>query len=226
MTRIPLSKRLETVAQFVPQGSRLADIGSDHAYLPLALLEQGRIPFAVAGEVVKGPYQSALDNVAAHGDRDRVEVRLADGLEAIHPEDQVETITICGMGGRLIAAILTAGIERLKGVETLILQPNNREDDVRTWLEENGWQLTAEAILEEQGKRYEILVAQPGRMQLSEKERRFGPYLLREQSPVFVQKWQYEAEKAREALTKIPANRKEDRRLLEEKIQAIEEVLS
>lgn len=98
-----LSKRLETVADFVPQGARLVDVGSDHAYLPLFLVEQKRIDFAIAGEVVQGPYQSALQNVELAGRSDMIQVRLANGLAAVEEQDEISAVTIAGMGGRLIA---------------------------------------------------------------------------------------------------------------------------
>lgn len=105
-----LSKRLRAVAAFVQRGSRLADVGSDHAYLPLFLVEKGIVDFAVAGEVVQGPYQSALTNVAQAGKEKLIQVRLANGLAAIQERDRIDTITIAGMGGRLIADILEADL--------------------------------------------------------------------------------------------------------------------
>lgn len=220
-----LSKRLETVASFVPQGARLVDVGSDHAYLPLFLVEQGRIDFAVAGEVVQGPYQSALQNVQASGKSDFIQVRLANGLAAVQTDDQITAVSIAGMGGRLIADILESGKDKLTTVQRLILQPNNREDDVRQWLQFNGFSLIAERILEEHGKRYEILVAEPGKMNLSEVELRFGPYLMQEQSQVFLDKWTKELEKLTTALEQVPQDRQDDRSAISQKIQKIKEVL-
>ena len=100
-----LSNRLDLVASFVPAGARLLDVGSDHAYLPIALLQEGKIEAAIAGEVVEGPYQSALQNVADNGLEDKIEVRLANGLAAFEPSDAISCVTIAGMGGRLIADI-------------------------------------------------------------------------------------------------------------------------
>ena len=94
------------------------------------------------------------------------------------------------MGGRLIATILEEGLDKLASVERLILQPNNREDDLRIWLQEHVFQIVAESILEEAGKFYEILVVEAGQMKLSASDVRFGPFLSKEVSPVFVQKWQ------------------------------------
>ena len=220
-----ISKRLELVASFVPQGAILLDVGSDHAYLPIDLVERGQIERAIAGEVVEGPYQSAIKNVEAHGLKEKIQVRLANGLAAFEEADQVSVITIAGMGGRLIARILEEGLDKLANVERLILQPNNREDDLRIWLQDHDFQIVAESILEEAGKFYEILVVEAGQMKLSASEVRFGPFLSKEVSPVFVQKWQKEAEKLEFALGQIPEKNVEERQVLVDKIQAIKEVL-
>lgn len=220
-----LSKRLQLVADFVPQGARLLDVGSDHAYLPLDLVKKKRIDFAIAGEVVQGPYQSALNHVAQAGLAGQIEVRLANGLAAFEASDQISVISICGMGGRLIAEILEAGKDKLAQVERLILQPNNREDDLRSWLVENGFQLVAEQILCENDKYYEIMVAEKGSASLSAKELRFGPYLLAESSAIFKAKWQRELAKLDYALGQIPEKHLAQRQVLLEKIKQIKEVI-
>lgn len=220
-----ISKRLALVASFVPQGAVLLDVGSDHAYLPIYLLEQGRIERAIAGEVVQGPYQFACKNVAEHQLSEQVEVRLANGLEALEFKDEVTTITIAGMGGRLIATILENGLSKLEGVERFILQPNNREDELRSWLQENGFLIVNEAILEEAGKFYEILVVEKGQMTLSGKEVTFGPFLHRQSSLVFQKKWQKEKAKLMYALEQIPPHHERERSILNEKMTAIKEVL-
>ncbi|ORO49404.1 tRNA (adenine(22)-N(1))-methyltransferase TrmK [Streptococcus oralis] len=220
-----ISKRLELVASFVPQGAVLLDVGSDHAYLPIELVERGQIEAAIAGEVVEGPYQSALKNVEAHGLEEKIQVRLANGLAAFEEVDQVSVITIAGMGGRLIATILEEGLDKLANVESLILQPNNREDDLRIWLQDHGFQIVAESILEEAGKFYEILVVEAGQMKLSASDVRFGPFLSKEVSPVFIKKWQKEATKLEFALSQIPEKNLDERQVLVDKIQAIKEVL-
>ena len=223
---VQLSKRLKDVATFVPKDAKLLDVGSDHAYLPIYLLEKGLIRSAIAGEVVKGPYESALANVSASGFQDKIDVRLANGLAAFEPADEVTTITICGMGGRLIADILDAGKDKLTGVDRLILQPNNREDDLRIWLMENGFEIIAESIMTENGKYYEIMVAEAGHMSLSDKEVRFGPHLMKDQSQVFQLKWQREINKLEIALGSIPLANQTDRAAIEDKIQTIKEVLN
>ncbi len=127
----------------------------------------------------------------------QITVRLANGLDAIEAEDQIDAITIAGMGGSLIREILEAGKQknRLSGNERLILQPNIGERTLRSWLQENNYQLIAETILEENKKIYEILVAEKTQEKVtySEKELMFGPHLFNESNEVFLNKWQREA---------------------------------
>lgn len=222
---IKLSKRLEAVAAYVPENSRLADVGSDHAYLPLFLVENGRIDFAVAGEVVQGPYQSALSNVAQAGKNQFIQVRLANGLAAVQKADAIDVVTIAGMGGRLIADILMADLGKLATIKRLILQPNNCEDELREWLAQHDFRIIAEEILIENQKNYEIMVAEHGRMTLSDLDRRFGPFLRREKTAAFATKWNRELQKLSLALEKIPTENTADRTELCRKIEAIKEVL-
>ncbi|QTJ36349.1 tRNA (adenine(22)-N(1))-methyltransferase [Dolosigranulum pigrum] len=194
-----LSKRLWAVAQYVNKEARLADIGSDHAHLPIWLAQDGQLVFGVAGEVVKGPYDNAVDEVQRAGLSNLIAVRLGDGLDVIDRSDQIDTITICGMGGRLISDILERGLHsgRFNQIERLILQPNVGESVLRSFLTSINYQIIAEEILEEQGQIYEIIVAEPADspIQLSEDEQMFGKFLLQEQSAIFKQKWQGEYDK-------------------------------
>lgn len=196
MNENQLSKRLEQVGKFVPYEGRLADIGSDHAYLPIALFLQKKLAYAVAGEVVQGPYESAKKQVAKNGLADQIMVRLANGLDAIERTDAINVITICGMGGVLIRDILEAGSnnQRITGKELLILQPNVGEKMLREWLVEQGYQIIDEAILEENNKIYEIIVAEKKATEkaYTKQELLFGPILLKQKSPIFLKKWQQE----------------------------------
>ena len=192
-----LSVRLETVAKYVLKDSRLADIGSDHAYLPSFLIKNGQISFGIAGEVAKGPFQSAEKNVLAEGLADRISVRMGDGLEVIQP-GEVDCITIAGMGGSLIASILENGNEKLDSVKRLVLQPNINAIAIRSWLVDNHWELIAEEIIEEDSKIYEILVAEKGdplkpyRDVPLETGLLVGPFLLRGKEKAFNKKWSLE----------------------------------
>ncbi|MEX3621907.1 tRNA (adenine(22)-N(1))-methyltransferase TrmK [Viridibacillus arvi] len=200
-----LSKRLETVAKFVPQDAIVADIGSDHAYLPCYLVHNNIAKSAIAGEVVKGPYDSACHEVQKEQLTNKITVRLADGLAAIEPGDGVTAITIAGMGGPLITSILEKHPLALEGVERLILQPNIHAKVIREWALQNSWKIIDEVILLEDEKIYEILVLERGEMNLSELEKLLGPVLKQQHSDVFHSKWTREVEQwghVREALQK------------------------
>ncbi|MBM7665336.1 tRNA (adenine22-N1)-methyltransferase [Solibacillus kalamii] len=187
-----LSKRLETVASFVPTGAIVADIGSDHAYLPCYLVHKGIAARAVAGEVVKGPYESAVKQVRTEGLTDKITVRMADGLAAVEEADEITAVTIAGMGGPLIVSILEKHPQALKSVTRLILQPNIHAKAIREWAMENGWAIQDEVILEEDGKIYEVLVLQRGEMKLNEAQTLLGPKLMETKVPVFIEKWSRE----------------------------------
>ncbi|WML46400.1 tRNA (adenine(22)-N(1))-methyltransferase TrmK [Neobacillus sp. PS3-40] len=191
-----LSNRLDTVAGFVTKGSKLADIGSDHAYLPCFLAKKGVISFAIAGEVVAGPFESARKQVLAEELSDAIDVRMGDGLDVLQP-GEVDCITIAGMGGALITSILERGKEKLHSVKRLVLQPNISAISIRKWLLENSWELVGEEILEEDGKIYEILVAEKGepeRPYSTQKEAGLllGPFLLQKREEPFKKKWSLE----------------------------------
>ncbi len=184
-----LSRRLERVAAYVPQDARLADIGSDHGYLPVALMLRGVLAAAVAGEVAQAPFASAQRNVRRNGLDGRVSVRLADGLAAIEPQDRISVVSICGMGGDTMCDILQAGKQRLAGVTRLVLQPNGGERELRQWLMDNGLRIVHEELLRENRFDYEIIVAEPGAAAYTAEQLYFGPLLLQEKSEAFLVKW-------------------------------------
>ncbi len=194
-----LSNRLEKVVSYIPTGSRIADIGSDHAYLPCYAISKGVASYAIAGEVVKGPYLSAEKQVEESDLTHAIDVRMGDGLQVIAP-GEVDCITIAGMGGALIASILEKGKVKLDGVTRLILQPNIGARAIRVWLFENGWELQSEEIIEEESKIYEILVAEKGNSERpyskdhKDKQILMGPFLLLEKNEAFIKKWKQELE--------------------------------
>jgi tRNA (adenine22-N1)-methyltransferase len=223
---VGLSKRLLTIAEHVPQGSKLADIGSDHALLPVYLAQKGITVSAIAGELNAGPYAAALKQVAEAGLKSCIEVRKGDGLEVI-ASGEVDVITIAGMGGLLIVQILTQGIAKLDQVQRLILQPNVGEEVVRRWLMEQNWFLSEEYIIQEDGKTYEVLIADRSEQandlnQILYQERQIagkiinqerliamGPYLLTQSDPIWIQKWQDELFKLQRIVEQLTRSEQE-----------------
>jgi len=239
VNELALSERLRTVAHEIPNGSKIADIGSDHAYLPCYAALQGLISYAVAGEVNEGPFQSAKNQVEKLNLNDRIKVRKGNGLEVIE-RDEVNVITIAGMGGPLISEILEAGKDKLNGIERLILQPNIGAKSIRLWLLENDWELIKEHILEEDQKIYEILVAEKGNplkpyrienKSESESDLLLGPFLMKEKNEAFRKKWSHELLKWKKITRQIDQKAQnedtvEKRKELLNKIRMVEEVLN
>ncbi|MBW5444869.1 tRNA (adenine-N(1))-methyltransferase [Cohnella sp. CFH 77786] len=223
--RVKLSRRLAALSEWVPEGARLADIGTDHALLPVYLAGSGRIRFAVAGDVNAGPVEAARRQVAEAGLADTVSVRHGDGLSVLAP-GEVDTVCIAGMGGSLMARLLEAAGERLNGVRTLVLSPHVAEDAVRRWLIENGYLLDREQLLEEDGVIYTLLRAvRPADRSEAERENRnlydekvlapcvpsmklqllleMGPLLVRRGGAEFRRKWRQEIAKREQIIAQM-----------------------
>jgi tRNA (adenine22-N1)-methyltransferase len=182
--------RLEKVAAYVPSGARMADIGSDHGYLPVALMRRGVIASAVAGEVAITPFQAAERTVRENDFEQQISVRHANGLMAIEADDGITVISICGMGGETIRDILDDGKARLSGHERLILQPNGGERHLRQWLMEQGYRILFEEVLQENRFHYEIIVAErTGPVVYTPEQLYFGPLQMQARSPAFLDKW-------------------------------------
>lgn len=159
--RLELTPRLQAVADLVPQGARLADIGTDHAYLPVSLLLEGRIPSAIAADLRRGPLDRARVTAMEYGCTDQVSFRLCDGLKGIAPQE-ADAIAIAGMGGETITSILSAATW-VKGKHLpIILQPMSSQPELRRWLWQNGYSIQEEKIVREGKKLYTIFLAMAG----------------------------------------------------------------
>lgn len=156
-----LSPRLAAVADMIPEGAAFADVGTDHAYLPICLVQSGRTPWAVAVDVREGPYLRARQAVAKAGLAERIDVRLGDGLTALAP-GEVDTVVLAGMGGGLMQKLLTADPEKTRTFRRLVLQPNMATHLVRSALYRHRWKLMDERFVLDDGHLYEILVYEQG----------------------------------------------------------------
>ena len=179
-----LSDRLQAIADFVSPGLVLADIGCDHAQLPIALVSSGKTPSAIATDVNEGPLEIAAKNVREAGLSDRIEIRLSDGFAKIRP-GEARSAVIAGMGGRLICRILREGMEVLQLLNELILAPQSDVGMVRSTAGALGFMILLEAMVKEDGKYYPVIRMTPGmQLPLSRTEILFGPQLITRQDPV------------------------------------------
>ena len=152
---IQIDARLRAIAAFVPAGDVLADIGGDHAYLAAALVQEGRCPRAIVGDLSAGACLAARRTAARCQCIDRIDVRQGDGLSVLLP-DEADTVAIAGMGGALMAQILAAAPHILCTVGTLVLQPMNAADALRRWLYENDWHIADETLVRAGGRLYGV----------------------------------------------------------------------
>ena len=156
---ITLDKRLSAVAVLVRPGSRLADIGTDHAYLPVHLVQAGVCPSAIASDIGAGPLDAARRTVTENGLTSEIALRLGDGLSTVSA-DEVDDIAIAGMGGETIAAILEAVTYVKDRRLRLILQPMTRAEDLRRWLLHNGFSILEEHLIIDGRHLYPVMAAE------------------------------------------------------------------
>ena len=160
-----LTARLRQIADMVPQGFSVADIGTDHGYLPIYLVAQGISPCALACDLRPGPLDRAKAHVREYGLEEQVHCRLSDGLEGVMPGD-ASVVVMAGIGGRLCSDLLLQESQREKNIlpslEALLLQPQSDLAAVRHTVHRVGLRIAQEAMLVDRGKRYTILVCRPG----------------------------------------------------------------
>lgn len=186
-----LSKRLNAVASLVTDGYRLADIGTDHAYIPICLVGSEKIPAAVAMDVNRGPLLRAEENIRAYGLQDKITTRISDGFSALKREE-ADSAVIAGMGGPLMIRILREGAGIVRSLKECILQPQSETEKVRTFLLEEGFFFLREDMVEEDGKYYPMMKVRPPREEnrvrngpgWNETELQYGKLLLEEKNPV------------------------------------------
>lgn len=182
---IILSPRLQKAADFVPACRCMADIGTDHAYLPLYLLQTGRVRQAVASDIHAGPAERALDHVRKEGMDARVSVRVGPGLSTLQP-GEADGAVIAGMGGLMMIRILEEGAEEAAALDWLVLQPQNHAAELRRWLAKHGYAVRGEALAAEDRQLYQVLFVRHGRMPaLSDAEAEAGVLAYRRDDPLF-----------------------------------------
>ena len=161
--KLELTPRLRMVADLLPERARLADVGTDHAYLPAALLLEGKIPSAIAADLRRGPLSRARETVRDYGLEEKVAFRLCDGLSGIGAEE-VDAVSIAGMGGETIAMILEAAPWTRENNTVLVLQPMSSMEELRLWLGRNGYTIREERLAKEGDTLYTALLVGAGEM--------------------------------------------------------------
>lgn len=219
-----LSKRLKTVAGAVTPGNRVADIGTDHGYVPIYLVKNNICPSALAMDVNPGPLARAKEHIAEEGLTERIEVRLSDGLKELDAKE-ADTIVIAGMGGDLTCRILSAAPDILKEGKELVLSPQSEWFKVRRLLFAFHYRIEKEWFLREDGKYYLVLRSSPGEMSLGEDSElyfEYGTYLPEERNPVFLEYLEKESAKKKAILASLRSQEKKRTAQTEQRCKELE----
>lgn len=229
MRMVVLSERLKAVADMVTVGNRVCDVGCDHGFVPIYLVQQGKSPQVLAMDLREGPLQAAKEHVAAYGLAGQVETRLSDGLHNYNI-GEADTLICAGMGGGLMLRILEAEQEKTHSFRELILQPQSEIERFRRFLRENGYEILDEEILEEDGKFYQVIRASGRDIRIGEESTgtcnlkdRYGPILLHKRTTVFLSFLEREAALLEEILMnlRIQGLHEEKRRVRYEQVEAL-----
>ncbi len=173
---LSLQPRLALLASLVPRGAALADVGTDHGYIPVYLRQKGSVGRAIASDIGRGPLEHAR-RTAEEYEAGGIDFRLCAGLDAIAP-DECDTVIIAGMGGETIMGILAAAPWTCDGTHTLLLQPQTKIEELRRWLCENGYAITCERLVRDKGKLYVVMIVTAGERYTPDAEQLYGGLAL------------------------------------------------
>ncbi len=219
METVKLTSRLQCVADCVKKCRLLADIGTDHAYIPIYTVEKGIAESAIACDVVKGPLKIATDNIKSHGLEEKITPILANGLKAA---DNADVIVIAGMGGKLICTILENSPEVAKKADYMVIQPMTCSYELRKYLHENGFSITEEKLAREEDKIYNIMVVKKGDEKYTDEfHYHIGKKLFENRSPMLSEYIRMRAEVIKKQIRGLKTSKNPD---LHSKADELEEI--
>lgn len=215
-----LSNRLKAVAGLLSKGRKLADVGTDHAYIPIYLMKQGLIDSAVAMDIGKGPLERAKEHISLYGLEDSVTTRLSDGVAELKP-GEADCMVVAGMGGALTIHILEEGAAVISTMKECILQPQSEIEKVRRYLWQHEFYIEEENMILEDGKFYPMMRVIPHKKQEMDKKlldvyAQYGPCLLEKKHPVLKQYLEKEKRQNEQLCEKLEQNLPDTKERLEE----------
>lgn len=218
-----INDRLKTIGDLAPANSFCLDVGCDHAFLDIYLVKKNIGIKAIASDVLEGPLNQAKQNIKREGLEKEIETRLGDGLDTYSRE--VDTIIISGMGGRNMIGIFKKNLWVLKEVDTIIVSPNNYQEDVKRFLCKNGFMIDEEVMVKDKKFIYQIIKFVKGKKRYSKREYFFGPIFLSKKDKLFKEYYTREL-KAREILIQVlPKNYRLKKFITRREIKMIEKEL-
>lgn len=214
------------ILKMIPMSVTVADIGTDHGFLPIRLMEEKKAVKVIASDVAEGPLSRAREHIREAEMEDRIETRLGPGLSVLR-KGEADTIVVAGMGGLLIIDLLEQGKEIPESASHLVLSPHKDCSEVRRYLMNQGFQITDEEMVSEDGKYYPILLAAPRRkIVYTDREILFGPVLLKKKTEDFRSYLLHEKERVEGILERRKESRKETEDAeLQEYLSEVEDVL-
>ncbi|ADL51213.1 tRNA (adenine(22)-N(1))-methyltransferase [Clostridium cellulovorans] len=224
-----LSKRLKTLAEMVDPVDSVADIGTDHGYVPIYLIKAGRCKRAIASDINKGPLDKSKENILRTGLQDKVQCRLGGGFQKLKPKE-VDVAVIAGMGGNLIRDIIEADMEVFKNLKFCIVQPVQNPEVLRKYIYEKGFRVIEEKIVYDEGKYYQILKISydNNTRELEDIEYEIGEFIIKDKNKDTVDYINYRLQQYINISSKIKDDTeasKERKREIEAKIIRLKEVL-
>lgn len=219
-----INDRLKKIGDLVEANSFCLDVGCDHAFLDIYLVQKDKNIRAVASDVAEGPLSHARENIKRYHLEDKIECRLGNGLDTY--SDGIDTIIISGMGGRSMIGIFKSHMEVLKKVDTIILSPNNYQVDVKKFLCKHKFYLQNEELVKDGKYIYQILVFKKGKKRYTRKQYFFGPVLLEKKGKLFEEYYKRELA-SREILIKVlPKNYRWKKFLVRREIKLLKEEIN
>ena len=218
-----INERLKKIGDLVPLSSYPLDIGCDHALLTIYLTKERSIENALAADNKEGPLQMAKVNIANYHLEDKIELILADGLDAYRKG--VSVVTISGMGGLTINKIIDKGRKYLKYINTFILSPNNYTIAVKRKLKRYGYYISDEYVVKDKNKIYQIMVFTKGKKYYSYKTLFLGPFLMTRREPLVKEYYLNELKMKQQLLKIMPSSFTSKRRILKREIKYLEAII-
>ena len=208
---IKISKRLEAISSLIPINSNILDIGCDHALLDIHLYQKKISNRIIVSDINENALKNAKDNIKKAKLENNIETRLGNGLDILKEKDDINTIIISGMGAHTIIGILKNNSDKLKNIDTIILQSNTKLAFLRKEMTKLNYKIADEMMIEDSKKIYTIIKFIKGRAHYNKKEIYFGPILLTKQDKIFKQYYKQELEKLNIYLNLLPKNHPLDR---------------
>lgn len=215
-----INNRLKKVGELVDTNSLILDIGCDHALLDIYLVKENKVKKAIASDVSNGPLDSARSNIATYHMEDKIELRLGDGL-ACYTND-IDTVIVSGMGGRTIIGIFKYQLAVVKNIKTIILSPNNYQEDVRRFFSKIGFMIDEEALVKDGKVIYQIMKFKRGKKKYQKRDYFFGPILLENKDSLFQEYYKKELISRKIIMDLLPKNYRWKRYLTKKEIKMLE----